>query len=68
MALAVLCSTGWGMPEAMRHMSACRPCVNFPGVYVDSVCRFLNAQKHLVVISAGGGSLVGVPLGKGERP
>jgi len=45
MTLAVLCSMGWGMLDAMRHMRVCRPCVNFPEVYVKSVLRYLERRS-----------------------
>jgi len=45
-ALAVLCSMGWGVLDAMRHMRVCRPCVNFPEVYVNSVLRYLKGAGH----------------------
>ncbi len=48
MTLAVMCSTGWELKAAMRHMQERRPCVGFPPIYLDSVRRYL----------------VGVPTGK----
>ena len=44
MMLAVLCSQGWEMEEAMRMMVARRPVVDFADVYVESVERFLQQQ------------------------
>jgi protein-tyrosine phosphatase len=45
MTLAVLCSMGWNVEKAMRHMRACRPCVSFPDVYVTSVERYLGLDQ-----------------------
>src|SRR5690348_10615693 len=42
MTLAVLCSDGWDLHEAMQMMVARRPVVDFAEVYVDSVERFLQ--------------------------
>jgi protein-tyrosine phosphatase len=44
MALAVLCSLGWQLGEAMDVMTARRPVVDFAEVYVRSVEDFL-AQR-----------------------
>src|SRR5579864_8035347 len=44
MMLAILCSQGWEMEEAMRMMVARRPVVDFADVYVESVERFLQQQ------------------------
>ncbi len=41
MALALLCSLSWNLPEAMDLIQARRPAVDFPDVYVKSVERFL---------------------------
>ena len=41
MALAVLCSLGWQLPEAMALIESRRPVVDFPEVYVNSVKKFL---------------------------
>jgi protein-tyrosine phosphatase len=41
MALALLCSLSWNLPEAMSRIQARRPVVDFPDVYVKSVERFL---------------------------
>jgi protein-tyrosine phosphatase len=41
MALALLCSLSWNLPEAMSLIQARRPVVDFPDVYVKSVERFL---------------------------
>lgn len=45
MMLAVLCSQGWDMTEAMQTIVARRPVVDFADVYVHSVERFL--QQHV---------------------
>lgn len=42
MALALLCSLGWKLPEAMDLIQARRPFVDFPDVYVNSVKNYLN--------------------------
>ena len=42
MTLAILCSNGWDMREAMRAIMARRPVVDFADVYVESVERFLQ--------------------------
>jgi|GEM_PF-1114740 protein-tyrosine phosphatase len=42
MTLAVLCVMGWPMEEAMRHIAACRPVVDWAPVYVESVSKFLQ--------------------------
>jgi len=44
MMLAVLCSQGWDMDEAMRMIVARRPVVDFADIYVESVERFLQQQ------------------------
>jgi|SRR5579864_7838608 len=44
MMLAILCSQGWEMGEAMRTIVARRPVVDFADVYVESVERFLQQQ------------------------
>jgi protein-tyrosine phosphatase len=41
MALALLCSLSWNLPEAMDLIQAKRSVVDFPDVYVRSVERFL---------------------------
>lgn len=41
MALAVLCSLSWNLPEAMNLIQARRSVADFPDVYVKSVERFL---------------------------
>lgn len=42
MTLAILCSNGWDMREAMRTIMGRRPVVDFADVYVESVERFLQ--------------------------
>jgi protein-tyrosine phosphatase len=42
MALALLCSLGWSLPDAMELIQARRPVVDFPDVYVNSVGNYLN--------------------------
>ena len=44
MALAVLCSLGWRVKDAMNLIEARRPVVDFADVYVRSVERFLELQ------------------------
>jgi len=44
MALAVLCSLGWKVKDAMKLIEARRPVVDFADVYVRSVERFLEVQ------------------------
>ena len=41
MALALLCTLGWSLPDAMALIESRRPVVDFPEVYVDSVKNFL---------------------------
>lgn len=42
MALALLCSLGWDLGEAMELIQARRPVVDFPDVYLNSVENFLD--------------------------
>ena len=44
MTLALLCSLGWELPDAMRLLEGRRPVVDFAEVYVSSVERFLEQQ------------------------
>jgi Predicted protein-tyrosine phosphatase len=44
MTLAVLCSMGWKMNDAMQMIEARRPVVDFADVYVRSVEKFLDEQ------------------------
>jgi len=43
MALAVMCSQGWELEEAMRTMEKKRPVADFADVYVRSVERYLRS-------------------------
>jgi protein-tyrosine phosphatase len=42
MTLALLCSQGWELEEAMQTISSRRPVVDFAEVYVNSVEKFLQ--------------------------
>ena len=42
MALAVLCSLSWSLPQALQLIEARRPMVDFADVYVQSVERFVQ--------------------------
>lgn len=42
MVLALLCSLGWDLGEAMELIQARRPVVDFPDVYLNSVENFLD--------------------------
>ena len=44
MTLAILCSDGWEVPDAMDTILCRRPVVDFADVYVNSVERFLQQQ------------------------
>jgi protein-tyrosine phosphatase len=44
MTLAVLCSQGWGLQEAIQTISSRRPVVDFAEVYVNSVEKYLQEQ------------------------
>lgn len=44
MTLALLCSMGWKVGDAMRLIEGRRPVVDFAEVYVGSVERFLEAK------------------------
>jgi protein-tyrosine phosphatase len=44
MTLALLCSQGWDLEDAMQTISSRRPVVDFAGVYVNSVEKFLQQQ------------------------
>jgi len=46
MALAVLCSLSWKLPEAMKLIQSRRPTADFPDVYVKSVEEFLRHRKQ----------------------
>lgn len=49
MALAVLCSLGWKLEEAMDVIEQRRPTADFADVYVDSVERYLEQQAKSTV-------------------
>jgi protein-tyrosine phosphatase len=44
MTLAILCSLGWKLADALQLIEARRPEVDFADVYVNSVKRFLQEQ------------------------
>ena len=44
MTLALLCSLGWNLDDAVRLIEVKRPVVDFADVYVRSVTRFLEQQ------------------------
>jgi len=44
MTLAILCSLGWTMADALQLIEARRPVVDFADVYVNSVKSFLQEQ------------------------
>jgi protein-tyrosine phosphatase len=44
MSLAILCSQGWELEDAMRLIAARRPVVDLAGVYVNSVKRYLDER------------------------
>jgi protein-tyrosine phosphatase len=45
MALAILCSTGWNLDDAMQLIQRRRPVVDFADVYVKSVQRYLQQAE-----------------------
>jgi hypothetical protein len=45
MTLALLCSMGWKLGDAMQLIMKRRPVVDFAEVYVESVERFLDQVK-----------------------
>lgn len=47
MALAILCSLGWDIDDAMQLIEARRPVVDFADVYVKSVRRYLQQQESV---------------------
>ena len=53
MTLAILCSLGWTLADALQLIEARRPVVDFADVYVNSVKRFL--QEQLKVREVGNG-------------
>jgi protein-tyrosine phosphatase len=52
MALALLCSLGWTLPDAMGLIESRRPVVDFPEVYVNSVKDFLAQQGNVAAARA----------------
>jgi protein-tyrosine phosphatase len=52
MALALLGSLSWKLPEALQLIQSRRPVVDFPDVYVKSVERFLQ-QRGKPVLGSG---------------
>jgi protein-tyrosine phosphatase len=42
MALALLCTQGWNLPDAMELIESKRPAADFPDVYVESVRSYLD--------------------------
>ena len=44
MTLALLCSLGWNLDDAVRMIEVKRPVVDFADVYLRSVTRFLEQQ------------------------
>ena len=53
MALALLCSLGWTVADAMALIETRRPVVDFPEVYVDSVKNFLTGTAARREVRAG---------------
>lgn len=47
MTLAILCSQGWDLDDAMQLIEARRPAVDFADVYVRSVKRYLQQQARV---------------------
>ena len=47
MTLAILCSLGWDLGDAMRLIESRRPVVDFADVYVKSVKRYLQQQAQV---------------------
>lgn len=45
MTVAVLCSQGWDLRDAMRHIRRCRKVASFPDVYTRSVERYLRNAR-----------------------
>jgi protein-tyrosine phosphatase len=46
MTLAVLCSLGWKLDDAIQVIETRRPVVDFADVYVESVERFLDLEPE----------------------
>jgi len=47
MTLALLCSMGWSLMDAMELIEARRPVVDFAEVYVNSVEKFLEGELRV---------------------
>jgi protein-tyrosine phosphatase len=47
MTLAILCSLGWNLDDAMRLIEGRRPMVDFADVYVKSVRKYLQQQTRV---------------------
>lgn len=47
MTLAILCSLGWELDDAMQLIEARRPVVDFADVYVKSVKKYLQEQAQV---------------------
>jgi protein-tyrosine phosphatase len=47
MTLAILCSLGWELDDAMQLIEARRPVVDFADVYVKSVKRYLQQHERV---------------------
>jgi protein-tyrosine phosphatase len=47
MTLAILCSLGWDLDDAMQLIEARRPVVDFADVYVKSVKRYLQQHERV---------------------
>jgi protein-tyrosine phosphatase len=45
MTLAILCSLGWDLEDAMRMIETRRPVVDFANVYVESVRKYLQQTQ-----------------------
>ncbi len=58
MALALLCSLGWKLPDAMALIESRRPVVDFPEVYVNSVKTFLAVQDNPAVTTRASRAMV----------
>ena len=46
MSLAILCSQGWNLEDAVRMIEKRRPVVDFAEVYVNSVREFLQVEAE----------------------
>lgn len=51
MTLAILCSLGWDLTDAMELIEARRPVVDFADVYVKSVENFLQSNRSIKINS-----------------